>query len=119
MKFILEEGQTWGDLRTSVTPFAGVWVPMTQLHTHDVGNYKLEERDPINYHIQEETDNKLKPHAKDVYPNVHFTSEERSKMQGISTDAGSFVQEATAEFIVGERSLDEFEEYVSTLKQMV
>lgn len=53
-----------------------------------------------------------------IYPNVRFTSEEQEKLSIMKADITNFVSQSRARFITGEDSLDKWDEYVKTLKDM-
>ncbi|MFD0868696.1 Lipoprotein lplA [Chlamydia abortus] len=66
-----------------------------------------------------ETAKLLEPYAgSEVWPPFSFTSEENSRMAGLSSDIGTYVTEMRAKFITGAKPLSEWDEYVQTIKKM-
>lgn len=72
----------------------------------------------FNAHITKETDAKLKPFAKDSYPLLYFTVDEQKKLNQLTTDISTYVEQMEAKFITGAESLDKWDDYTKTLKKM-
>jgi putative aldouronate transport system substrate-binding protein len=49
---------------------------------------------------------------------INLTTDESTKYYGLYTDIETYMDEHIIKFIVGDQSLDEFDDYVATLKQM-
>ena len=53
-----------------------------------------------------------------MMPNITMTSEEANRYSTIMGDVNTYVQENTTAFILGDLDMDEWDDYVETLKDM-
>jgi putative aldouronate transport system substrate-binding protein len=49
---------------------------------------------------------------------INLTTDESTEYYGLYSDIETYMDEHIIKFIVGDQSLDEFDDYVATLKQM-
>lgn len=101
-----------------ITPDAGTQLPLNREPVVAISDIGVEETNPQNYYIGQQTQEKLEPHAQPVFPLVYFTPEEQQEVDFLLLDIESFVQEAEAGFVTGQRPLSEWDNYVATLEQI-
>lgn len=65
-----------------------------------------------------QTDEKIWPHAVLPIPSLYFTVEEQNEIDILSTDITKYTDENAAKFITGDKKLDEYDEFVATIKKM-
>ena len=53
-----------------------------------------------------------------IIPHISFNQDENDIISDIWLDIDTYVQESTTAFILGRKSIDEFDDYVQTLKNM-
>lgn len=58
------------------------------------------------------------PYGKPVYPDVFLTDEEQDRVNKIQTDLETYVDQMEAKFIVGDISIDKWDEYIETTKKI-
>ncbi len=116
---LIPDGENPEEWRASrITPDAGTQTPVYRSVIFERSLIGLENTHPQNYFIGAQTEAKLEPAASPGFPPTYFTVEEQNELNFILTDLESFVQQSEAAFIVGQRSLEEWEEYKATLEQI-
>ncbi len=68
--------------------------------------------------VGKETAKKIIPYAEVPFPIVYMTKDEIDKVADNSTDISTYVEQMEAKFITGVESLDNYDNYVKTLKSM-
>ncbi|MCL2060469.1 MAG: hypothetical protein FWH01_15695 [Oscillospiraceae bacterium] len=70
------------------------------------------------YRITHVQDVVLSPYARDAYPNIYTTPEEQSELDEIIVDINKLCVSEEAKYITGEADIENYESFVSILKQM-
>lgn len=113
-KYIEHEGMNIEEYRGGkVTPAVGVSFPM--FTPEEVENNWA---DPMHQFRIAEVDKKLKPYGKSPFPDIYLLPEERQQIQGIETDLNTYVESMEAKFVTGEASMDLWDTFVKTVKDM-
>ncbi len=118
IKALIPEGENPANFRGTISPNAGTFIPRIHEPVQKLNQHNLEVSNPLNYHIAVETAAKLEPLARDSYPLSYFTLEEQQQLKVLDTDIATYVNEMSAKFIVGDQSLDNWDEYIATLEKM-
>lgn len=105
----------------------GKYIPSYGLQVPGIANEKLpglkdSANDPdiplATQYYREERDQKILPYAEIPYPIVYMTEQENDKLSENATDITLYVEQMEAKFITGIESLDNWDNYVKTLKSM-
>lgn len=109
----LPDGMGVEPYRGTITPIIGIPGPV---------NNSLEVfssfESALTDHRNTQTD-KLAPYGKVAFPDVHYTAEEFSKLERLSTDINTYVKEMRAQFVTKSDSIDaKWDAYVQELKKM-
>ncbi len=116
---IVPEGMNPEEYRGGqVTPDAGTHLPQYRPYVEQVTQIGIQETNPQNYYIGQQTAEQLEPYAVPTFPLLYFTEEEQSELNFLLTDIESFVEQAEARFISGQQPLSEWDAYVSTLNRI-
>lgn len=67
---------------------------------------------------KEQTDKKIKPYGKTLFPPVYLTKDELNKVNRITRNLTSYVQQMEAKFITGKKPISDWNQYVNTIKGM-
>ncbi|WP_127583816.1 extracellular solute-binding protein [Paenibacillus koleovorans] len=119
LKALVPDGANPAEFRGTISPNAGTFIPRVNEPIFKLNQYKLQETNPLNYHIDTETKKKLEPVARDSFPLTYFTLEEQQQLKVLETDLTTYVNEMSGKFIVGDASLDsKWSEYVAMLEKM-
>ncbi|MFB9756291.1 extracellular solute-binding protein [Paenibacillus hodogayensis] len=119
LKALVPEGANPAEFRGTISPNAGIFIPRIHEPVSKLNEYKLQETNPLNYHIATESKKKLEPIARDSYPLTYFTLEELQQLKVLETDITTYISEMSGKFIVGDASLDnKWNEYVAMLEKM-
>ncbi len=116
------EGKTSEELRAMATIDAGTLVPRNQsklaaqLSTIE-NEEKMKDLTPTRYYFRA-LYSKLIPYGRDVYPSLYFTLDEQKEINMLQADILTYVEQMEARFIIGNESLDNYEQFVKTLEQM-
>lgn len=75
--------------------------------------------DPVQLLKATESEKQYFPYMIPTYPNtVRFTKEQSERMNFLRNDINTYVEQMIAKFIIGEESLDNWDNYVNTVKSM-
>jgi putative aldouronate transport system substrate-binding protein len=119
LRRIVPEGMNPEEYRAGqVTPDAGSNLPQYRPFVEAVTSIGIQETNPQNYYIGQETREKLEPVARPTFPLLYFTEDEQMELNFLLADLESFVQQAEARFITGQQPLSEWESYLSTLNRI-
>lgn len=116
------EGKTSEELRAMATIDAGTFMPRNQsklaaeLATIE-NEAKMKDATPTRYHMRSVYSN-LIPFARPVYPTLYFTLDEQKEINVLQADILTYVEQMEAKFITGDESLDKYDNFVNTLKNM-
>lgn len=107
----IPEGSSFDQVVSKYVPYAGGSLPTLTLEDY----FKGGETQPAAKAAAE----KLRPYLpKELWAPFSFTVEESEQKVALETDIEGMILQRTAEFVVGKVSLDEFDKFVSQLKQM-
>lgn len=101
-----------------LTPDAGSQLPHNREPVFRLSNVGLAETNPENFYIGEQTRKTLEPYAAPTFPLLYFTSQEQQELNFLLLDLESYVQQAEAAFVTGQRPLSEWDDYLSTLERI-
>lgn len=101
-----------------ITPDAGSILPLYRQPVFEIAQVGVERTNPANFYIGQETNEKLVPYERPVFPLVYFTNEEQRRLNALLPDIERLVEQHEAQFVTGRQSLDEFEGFVSTLERI-
>lgn len=107
------EGMSTTQATAQDAPAAGSPVPMVISKA-----FFDKEDNPTIHTIEDWIKEEYAPHAKNPFPLVYFTEEEQDKLNTIRPDIETYIEQMEAKFVSGETSLDKWDEYVSTLKDL-
>lgn len=68
--------------------------------------------------VQIEFANEIKPNYVDKFPDLNPTPDEEEKLASLMTDINIYIDEMYVRFIIGNESLENFDNYIQTLKEM-
>ena len=102
----------------TITPDSGSALPLNRVPVVAITDIGVEETNPQNYYIGQQTKMKLEPIAEPVLPLLYFTPEEQQEVDFLLLDIETFVQEAEAGFVTGQRPLSDWDAYAATLEQI-
>lgn len=101
-----------------LTPDAGTQLPLNRQPVFDISQVGVEETNPQNYYISQQTSEMLAPYAVPTFPLLYFTNEEQQELDFFLLDLENYVQQAEAGFVTGQRPLSEWENYLATVQQI-
>ncbi|MBO9609802.1 MAG: extracellular solute-binding protein [Paenibacillaceae bacterium] len=119
LKALVPAGANPAEFRGTISPNAGTLIPRIHEPVQKLNNYNLKETNPLNYHIEQETNSKLRPIARNSFPLIYFSMEQQQQLKVLETDISTYVNEMSGKFTVGDVALDsKWNEYTATLDKM-
>lgn len=112
-KSTIPQDQNPEEYRGKLTPDVGGALPLVKDKEFDAKRFIGSAPD-----WNKMVDEKLNPYAKQVYPDVYFTSEEQKRLNVVKTDITTYVQTMEAKFVVGQEPLSKWDDYVSQINKM-
>lgn len=119
LKALIPTGANPAEFRGTISPNAGTFIPRIHEPVQKLNSYNLKETNPLNYHIEQETNSKLRPVAKNSFPLIYFSMEQQQQLKVLETDTTTYVNEMSGKFTVGDVALDsKWNDYMATLDKM-
>ncbi|WP_167859298.1 extracellular solute-binding protein [Paenibacillus cymbidii] len=119
LKALVPAGANPAEFRGTISPNAGTLIPRIHEPVQKLNNYNLKETNPLNYHIEQETNSKLRPVARNSFPLIYFSMDQQQQLKVLETDITTYVNEMSGKFTVGDVALDsKWNEYTATLDKM-
>jgi len=99
--------------RATFTPDVGTYTPKWVRPESEAG------WDDVGHQFRiKETNEKVMPYGQVPFPGIQLLPEEQSRLDLISVDLNTYVEQMEAKFIAGGESFDKWDDYLATLKKL-
>jgi len=108
-----QNGISTEEYRATFTPDVGALLPKWVRNETEAG------WDDTGHQFRiKETNDKVIPYSQVAFPTVYLLPDEQKRVDEISTDLNTYVQQMEAKFVTGSESFDKWDNYLETLRKL-